>query len=163
MSAAESSGIQQPPSDNLMTALRQNLEQTLQLPPDAVDWLCALFDAIQTFDDYADGATVSRERLDALIWHTLAVLPGNPWFLRHAGALLPVVALQVLKWQGSDAEERGGNPSAMAYAWRAGFYDLVLLAVSLCHGPAAATNAAPIVMRLYGESFEDYRKEFDHA
>lgn len=142
--------------------LRQNFER-LQLPPAAIDWLCGLFDIIQTFDDYADGDEVSRDRLNALIWNSLAVQPGNPFFAANSGALLPVVALQILKWQAADTLEREGKPSEMAFAWRAGFYDVVLMVVSLVHGPAVANQLAPQVLSLYGESFEEYRKEFDNA
>ena len=140
--------------------LRENLVQTLQLPKPAVDWLCSLYEVIQTFDDYADGDEVPRERLNALIWDALVVMPSNAFFAANAPALLPVLAVQILKWQGADARERAGDPSEMAFAWRAGFYDVVLAVVNVCHGAAAAHHAAPLVLQMYGERFEDYRAEF---
>ena len=144
----------------LLEALRQNLIQTLQLPKPAVDWLCSLYEVIQTFDDYADGDEVPRERLNALIWDALVAMPSNTFFTANAPALLPVLAVQVLKWQGADARERDGHPSEMAFAWRAGFYDVVLMAVNLCHGTEAAHLAAPLVLQMYGERYADYAAEF---
>ena len=47
--------------------------------------------------------------------------------------------------------------------WRAGYYDLVLMAVSLVHGAGFATLHGHHVMALYGETFEDYMKEFGNA
>ena len=140
--------------------LRENLVQTLQLPKPAVDWLCSLYEVIQTFDDYADGDEVPRERLNALIWDALVAMPSNAFFAANAPALLPVLAVQVLKWQGADARERAGDPSEMAFAWRAGFYDVVLAVVNVCHGAAVAHHAAPLVLQLYGERFADYATEF---
>jgi hypothetical protein len=49
----------------------------------------------------------------------------------------------------------------MAFAWRAGYYDIVLSVVCICHGAAAAVKAAPFVMGLYGEKFDAYLNEFD--
>lgn len=86
--------------------LRENLVQVLQLPKPAVDWLCSLYEVIQTFDDYADGDEVPRERLNALIWDALVAMPSNSFFAANAPALLPVLAVQILKWQGADARER---------------------------------------------------------
>jgi hypothetical protein len=37
------------------------------------------------------------------------------------------------------------------------------MAVSLCHGTQETTKIAHEIMSLYGEKFEDYIKEFDHA
>ena len=142
--------------------LRANLE-AWQLPPAAIAYILGLWDAIQAFDDFADGDEVERPRLDALIWNTLIGLPHNPFFQAHSGVLLPVTATQILKWQASDAAERAGNADAMSFVWRAGFYDVVLVCIQLVHGTAAAQAAAPDVMRLYGEKFADYLKEFENA
>ena len=53
-------------------AIRENLEQTFQLPSDAVNFLCDLFSAIQLFDDVADDDPVQRGDLDR-DWETLNV------------------------------------------------------------------------------------------
>jgi hypothetical protein len=70
------------------------------------------------------------------------------------------VALSILKWQGSDAVEREGQANEMSFAWRAAFYDLCMIAVQAYHGVKKATELSGDVIKLYGESFEDYRKEF---
>jgi hypothetical protein len=141
-------------------ALHANFSQGLMLPDDCVAWLMEVWHAIQTLDDYADGDAVSREDLDDLIWRVLVQMPGNPWFLKHATQVLPAMATMVLKWQASDRFEREGHADARSFVWRAGYYDLVLMAVLLCHGAQAASKVGHIVMQLYGESFEDYLAEF---
>jgi hypothetical protein len=141
--------------------LRENLEQVFRLPPAAVEWLLALYDCIQVLDDVADGDKVERSDLDAAIWNLLFALPASPFFQQHSAVLLPLLSQAILKWQASDAAERAGNPSAMAFAWRAGYYDIVLSVVCICHGAAAAVKAAPFVMALYGEKFDAYMNEFE--
>lgn len=143
--------------------LRQNLEQALKLPPVAVDWVLMLWGAIQVFDDVADGDPIHRQELDAAIWNTLVSMPQNPFFCQNASVLLPVVGTMILKWQASDQCERVGSVDPCSFVWRAGFYDVVLMVVQLCHGPKVAIDMSSLVMGLYGEKYEDYLKEFGHA
>jgi hypothetical protein len=142
-------------------ALQSNLDKIL--PPDAVAWLMDVWQMSQVFDDVADGDAVERADLDRAIWAAFVSMPGNPFFAAKAGALLPMLAAFVLKWQASDTAERAGNADARSYMWRAGFYDLVLLAVNLCHGPAVAREHAAAVLGLYGETLADYLGEISHA
>ncbi len=145
-----------------MSVLRQSF-RSLMLPPAAEEWLLMLWQAIQTFDDYADGDKVPRDELDATIWNTLVAMPQNPFFAQHSGALFPLVGSMVLKWQASDRVEREGKADARSFVWRAGYYDVVLTVVQLVHGAAAATAVAHQVLNLYGETLEDYIKEFGNA
>jgi len=141
--------------------LRENLRDALSLPPDATAWLIMLYEATQTFDDYADGDEVPRRHFDALLWNTLVAIPQNSFFRAHCATLSPLVASSILKWQAADSIERGkGTPDARSFVWRAGFYDLVLMCVQLVHGPQVAIENAHHVLNLYGESFSDYLGEF---
>ena len=144
-------------------SLRQNLQQVLLLPAPAVEWLLMLWNAIQVFDDVADGDPVDRADLDGAIWNTLVAMNQNTFFLKNSDLLSPCLALAVMKWQASDRVERAGQADARSYVWRAGFYDVVLMAVQACHGVKFANDNAHLVMELYGEKFEDYMKEFGHA
>ncbi len=133
---------------------------SLMLPADAAEWLLMLWQSIQTFDDYADDDSVRREALDATIWNVLVAMPQNTFFSRHVTELAPLLGSMVLKWQASDRVEREGNASAQSYVWRAGYYELVLAAVRLCHGPVAAASVAHKVLGMYGEKLDDYLTEF---
>ena len=143
--------------------LRVNLQRVLALPAPAIDWLLMLYGAIQVFDDVADGDPVEREDLNAAIWNTLVGMNQNAFWIANSHSLAPIVATMILKWQASDQAERAGQADARSFVWRAGYYDVVLMAVALCHGTQQATEKAQQVMELYGEKFEDYMKEFDHA
>lgn len=157
---ALSSWLPAAPKDAAMTQTLRTHFETLLLPADATEWLLMLWQAIQTFDDYADGDQVERHALDATIWNTLVAMPQNPFFARHAASLLPVVGTAILKWQASDCAERDGSADARSFTWRAGYYELVLLAVQLTHGPAAAISVAHKVLGMYGENLDSYLAEF---
>lgn len=137
--------------------------EVLELPAPAVLWLLDLWKSIQVLDDLVDGDPVDRADIDETFWRLLVDMPGNPFFQANAAFLLPALATALLKWKGSDAAERAGQADEKSFVWRASYYDIILLTVSLCHGPKIALQAADKVMSLYGEKFEDYRKEFPHA
>lgn len=143
--------------------LSKNLQDTFAVRGDAHDWLMSLWNAIQVFDDMADGDAPDREDLLAAVADTLVNMPANPFFRAHAETLLPLVAVAILKWRASDDAEIAHEPSEMSYAWRAGFYDVVLAVVQLVHGFEVAKDAARHVMSLYGESYATYCEEFTHA
>lgn len=143
--------------------LERNFVEVLNLPEAAVMWLLNLWRVTQVFDDLADGDSVDRTTLDETIWRTLVELPGNSFFQTNCVNLMPAIATAILKWKGSDTAEREHNADARSFVWRAAYYDIVLLTVSLCHGPKIAMEMADEVMKLYGEKFEDYLKEFSYA
>jgi len=143
--------------------LRENLTKVFMLPQPAVDWLVMVYDAIQVFDDVADGDPVAREDLNAVIWNTLVGMHQNAFFIANSHHLTPLLATMILKWQASDTAERQGQADAKSFGWRAGYYDLILMTVSLTHGAGFATKNAHLVMALYDEKFEDYMKEFGNA
>jgi hypothetical protein len=140
--------------------LRKNLTDSFALPADAVEWLIALWNAIQVFDDMADGEFPDRDRLNAAILDTLVNMPANSFFLRHAHTLLPLVAVQVLKWNAADTAERAGEADVRSFAWRAGYYDVVLAVVQIAHGDDVALQVAQAAMQLYGEDYAAYLAEF---
>lgn len=143
--------------------LKENLQRVFALPAPAVEWLLMLWNAIQVFDDVADGDPVEREDLNATIWNTLVGMNQNTFWQANSQTLAPVVASMILKWQASDQAERAGKADARSFVWRAGYYDVVLMVLVLCHGTQRATESAQQVMELYGETLEDYMKEFSHA
>ena len=137
--------------------------QAMSLPPDAARFLLVVYEAWQVFDDFADGDPVKREDLNATLWNVFVGLPSNPFYQAHSQSLIPALGTGILKWIASDAAERAGQADEVSFVWRAGFYDLVMLVAQLALGPAEAMRQAPSVMKLYGEKFADYRKEFSDA
>lgn len=143
--------------------LNENLKETFAIPEGARAWLLSLWNVIQVFDDMADGDHPDRNSLHQAIADVLVNMPSNDFFLRHGHTLLPLLSVAILKWIASDDAERNGHADAMSYAWRAGYYDIVLAVVHICHGDEIARSVARQVMGLYGETFSEYLKEFGNA
>lgn len=146
-----------------LESLRSAFETTLQLPNLAIDWLLMLYETIQLLDDCADGDKIQRSDLDSVIWASLVAMPSNAFYLANQKELASAVANMILKWQASDKVERIGKHDEVSFVWRAGYYDVVLTVVRLCHGVAIAHQCAADVMRLYGEKYSEYVKEFENA
>lgn len=144
-------------------SLRVIFTQQLELSPAAVDWLLMLFEATQLFDDVADRDFIERNSLDSVLWSTLVAMPANPFYQSNQTELGALLANFILKWQASDAAEKCKKHNEVSFVWRAGYYDVVLGAVRLCHGPSYAHDKALEVMQMYGETYEDYIKEFGHG
>lgn len=143
--------------------LRSFCRDRVSLSEEACDWLVMLWQSIQAIDDVTDEGGVSRDDALMMGWNMLVAMPGNPFFQRFSNVLLPAMALQFAKWKASDDAERDGAASAMSFAWRASYYDMILLAVQCEHGGPVALDVAQHVMALYGESFAEYMQEMNNA
>jgi hypothetical protein len=142
--------------------LRENFK-TLGLSQDAADMLLQLWGAAQFFDDCADGGRIKRADLNRTLWDCLVGIQLNRFYAANSALLIPVIATAIMKWQGSDTAERRGVADARSYMWRAGFYDIVLLACIITNGPEIAAAQADTVMAIYGETLADYLGEFPSA
>ena len=140
--------------------LEEFFDEILQLPPDAKDWLIALWDATQFLDDVADKDDIPRHQFDNAINQLLVEMPANKFFATHAVQLLSSVAVFVAKWQASDFLERLNRADEKTFMWRAGYYDVILMVVILCHGLSTASKMAPDILSLYGETYDSYKGEF---
>ena len=144
-------------------SLKRNFTESLRLSPSAVEWLIVVWEAIQFFDDVADNDPVSRDRLDKVLWALFVTGPQNRFYSDHSAQLSAILATQIMKWQASDRSERDGRADQKSYVWRAGYYDLVLYCCVLIHGPEVTAMAAENILRLYGEDYVNYAREFENA
>ena len=134
--------------------------EALQLPAPATQWLLAVWDAIQAFDDLKD--CDKNIDLNKLIWDSLVIIPGNPFFIDNAKTLIPIMAVAFLKWNAANSAESNGRADHLSFVWRAGYYDVVLITFCLCFGYGEALQRAEHILRIYGENFQHYMEEF-HA
>ena len=135
----------------------------LNLPEPTVRWLLDFWDVIQGLDDWRDNDEISPQEKEAVIYKVMFLLPNNPFFQYHSKELLPIISNLVLRCIGANKLEDNREHLQKAYMWRAAYYDLILEVVRLVHGFEAAANASDFVAKLYGETFEDYVKEFQNA
>ena len=143
--------------------MNEQLLAPLSLPSAAQKWLIDFFWVIQGLDDWRDNDPVEPKQKEKVIYQVMVELPQNHFFQTHSHNLLPLVSILVLKWIGANKLEDNREQLHKAYMWRAAYYDLILEVVRLVHGFDGAANAAEYVVKLYGETYEDYVKEFENA
>ena len=137
----------------------QNLRAALDalgLPPSPTEYLCELYNSFQVFDDAYDRDEANKKDVERAVWWSFVGQAANDFYSQKSAELTPVVAVQILKWRAANEAEEAGRADAQSYMHRAGFYDIVMLVCHLC-GVEASHDT---VLRLYGETFEDYKKEF---
>lgn len=135
----------------------------LNLPAPSVQWLLDFWDVIQGLDDWRDGDEIPAQQKEAVIYKVMFLLPNNPFFQYHAKELLPIISNLILRWIGANKLEDNREQLEKAYMWRAAYYDLILEVVRLVHGFEAAANASDFVAKLYGETYQEYVREFQNA
>ena len=143
--------------------MNEQLLAPLNLPLTAQRWLIDFFLVIQGLDDWRDNDPVEPKQKEKVIYQVMVELPQNHFFQSHSHNLLPLVSILVLKWIGANKLEDNREQLHKAYMWRAAYYDLILEVVRLVHGFDGAASAAEYVAKLYGETYEDYVKEFENA
>lgn len=122
-----------------------------------------LYHVLQAWDDFYDGDQMPQAAKLEAIWASLVGIPSNPFFRAHYGELLPLVASLVVKWESANQLEAKRERLDIAFVWRAAFFDVVLHCLLIEHGPCIAMEQGPRVARLYSETFDSFRKEFEHA
>ena len=123
----------------------------LGLPDTAKAWLLDLWRVIQVLDDAMDGDKAAPDDVSRAVWAIFVAMPLNDFSRANAGILQPILALQVLKWEAANAVERGGDACEVSYVWRAGFYEVVLMACHIC-----GIKAGSECLKMYGETYADY-------
>ncbi len=141
---------------NTVAMINQAIE-SLELSPEANSFALDIFALAQVFDDIQDGDSVKSYEFERAIRAAFITLPVNPIYQRHQSLFAPVLMLCIEKWKAANEAEKTGAHDARSFMWRAGLYDVFAL-LCLIEGKSAID-----ALRLYGEKFEDYMKEFQNA
>lgn len=129
----------------------------LGLSDSALSLALDLWALIQVFDDIEDGHTPKKDEADRALVASLVGLPINRFYVQYREAIAPALMVAIEKWKAANQAEKSGAHDAKSFMWRAGFYDVLALICFLDGKPAAPA------LSLYGETYQDYMKEFDHA
>lgn len=135
----------------------------LPLSPHAYAFVADLYHVLQAWDDFYDGDQMPQAAKLEAIWASLVGIPTNPFFRAHSDELLSLVASLVIKWESANQLEAKRERLDIAFVWRAAFFDVVLHCLLIEHGPCIAMEQGPRVARLYSETFDSFRKEFEDA
>ena len=108
--------------------------------PAAVAWVLDYFQACEVFDDLIDkDKPVTEDDIIGLLWTTLVDYAGNPFFLAHAGTLIPVVHMGISTWLDANEMERKGTDDALdfSYVLRDAYTGILQTVVELSRGREA--------------------------
>jgi hypothetical protein len=143
-----------------------NVEQhliNLGFSDQAIVWLSDLWEVTQGLDDWRDGDEVDNRSCEDTIYKSLVSLPCNPFFLRNAGVLGPVLSQFVVKWSGANTVEDEKDVSETSFVWRSAYYDVVVCVATIEHGYKTAMDLSPYILKMYGEQYTDYLEEFNNG
>lgn len=125
---------------------------------DVVPLLLELWDVMQIWDDAQDG---DENDFAKGFETTFISMFNNP--LYHQLNINFLFTQVFYDWHAANVFESEGIELHKAYMLRAGWYRLLVSLVHMIQGKEAAKNAAPIVYKAYGETFEEYAEEFKNA
>lgn len=129
--------------------------RVLGLPPEVSEYLIDLWHVIQLLDDAQDGDKATNVK-DAA-WAIFARMPLNRFYQQNVMTLQPLLAMQLIKWEAANVDEAEGRADERSFMWRAGYYEIVAMACHLC---GLDPHANRVALRMYGETFAEYREEF---
>lgn len=138
------------------------LSQELGLSKEAEQFICLLFEITQFIDDVHDNQ-VKKSQAYENVYRILYDWPSNTFLQRHATFLLPVIAVQIGKWQAANYAEAHGLADEKSYNWRAGFYDVLVAVIQLEQGVENIEQKAQIALSCYAETFASYQEEFKNG
>ena len=131
--------------------------------PDAERWLLDMWDACEVVDDIVDGdKEYTRSDVIRMALELAVDCPDNPFFQRHASALLPVVRLCINQWRDSVVLEDIGTEAALhfAYVLRSTGVFLTQTVVEITRGREAMQSVSVEIIQFFGaERYEDYAEK----
>ena len=122
------------------------------------------YDICELFDDLIDrdkDDDLRPERIERILWEVLVDYAGNPFFLRHARTLLPVVSMGINYWLDANDLEREGTDASLqfSYVLRDAYMQVTQTVVELTRGREAMRACSLDIIRFFGatESIDAYR------
>lgn len=130
----------------------------------AVQACLDLMDVIHLWDDLVD-ADKPFNNPDQAMRKAMIDLPSNPFWQANAVSIQPLLQSAYLQWQAANVMEKtkDAHDLHISFVLRASVYQVIHFVAALCGGVEWAVEIGPEVYRLYGESFDDFRREMLNA
>lgn len=130
----------------------------------AIEWARMLWDTIQLWDDIYDGDEVDKNHLNLVMLNTMTKMTTNLFYLRHVSKLSAQLESCILQWitanRYEEVEDQDIGGYERAFILRAGYYSMMHYITYLIGGLAWADQHSTEIWSSYGETFEQYLKEF---
>lgn len=126
----------------------------------ARDFLLAIHDIAHVWDDLIDkDKQLSDDQINDAFFKALVVIPNNPFYRQHFGALQPLVVTAILNWLTANKLEDAGSEDdkRIAFVTRSAYTDLITYVAMLVGGPGWAVQQGPEIRRfVHAEGYEAY-------
>ena len=131
----------------------------------AVMLALTLFDISQAWDDLVDGDSINPDEVNKCFLNCLFVLPTNP-IVQSMPELPHHIYNVFLRWRDAtwlENNEPTDDNLNKCYMLRAGFYDIFVLIAAKLYGDDYARRVGPSVRKFYGETLNEFKREFQHG
>ena len=127
----------------------------------AISLSMMLLEVCHVWDDIVDGDPVTTDDVNRVFRYLVYDIPINPVY--KAIPSMPDHLLNIyLKWRDATAMEAEENPDLeKTYMLRASLYDMFSMIAFYLYGDEWAKEIGPSVRKLYGETLDDLRREFN--
>ena len=127
----------------------------------AISLSMMLLEVCHVWDDIVDGDPVTTDDVNRVFRYLIYDIPINPVY--KAIPSMPDHLLNIyLKWRDATAMEAEENPDLeKTYMLRASLYDMFSMIAFYLYGDEWAKEIGPSVRKLYGETLDDLRREFN--
>lgn len=139
----------------------ENLEFLLG-DKNAVEFCINLWQISQLFDDIYDEGGISKEECIDLIFRTMTILPQNKFYNAYRLELQPLINSMFIQWISANKIEENKDETMLekSYMLRAFIFQIFHYCAMLLKGSEFALSESIDFQKCYGETFEDYKKEF---
>lgn len=131
----------------------------------ALDMVIMLQLIVNVWDDLIDkDVAVTDEQINQAFWYCLSGIPTNPFYLKHAYSLHPVIQTGIFNWFAANKMERNkdGMGREIAHVLRYSITDVIVMMAYLVGGYEwAEQHAAEIKLMTQKNPLSDYLAEME--
>lgn len=129
----------------------------------AIHFAALVWNATQEWDDIYDEKKV--DQTSTLLQFMAFGMDHQPFFRANRDTLRPALLMVYLNWRDANVLEATGAIEDLqkAYMLRASIYSFYVLMAWIVGGEDHSARVGPEIQRFYGETFEEYAKEFQNA
>jgi len=126
--------------------------------------MCTLFFKIsQLFDDIYDEGKLEKTEVVELMYMTMVDLPQNGFYNTFQYRLQPLVESFILQWMSANNLEDKKEQLEKSYMLRAFLFQIFHFSAMVLKGRDFAIKNSDFFQKLYGETFNEYVKEFSNG
>ena len=139
--------------------LKDRIAQWLKGHQAAIEFVLAVHEIVELWDDLIDKDPASDDRVNAAFYLALITLPRNRFYQDNLGLLNPLIESAVFDWWTANKFEAERKQLHTAFMLKTGIHTIITMSARIVGGVDWAKQVNDD-MRSLGETWEQYSKEF---